>query len=77
MYFKFFDNLLFINNVVKIFVGFFMQVLKLYELVDFVIIDYEKYFFNEVGRVIYDFFWSDFVDWYEIIQFLKFWYNVF
>eukprot|EP00897_Mesotaenium_endlicherianum_P001882 jgi/Mesen1/1721/ME000138S00585 len=26
--------------------------------------NYEKYEFNEIGRVIYDFFWSDFADWY-------------
>lgn len=37
---------------------------KLHELVDSVTTDYERFFFNEAGRAIYDFFWSDFADWY-------------
>jgi valyl-tRNA synthetase len=41
------------------------QVSKLHELVDSVTTDYERFFFNEAGRAIYDFFWSDFADWYE------------
>ncbi|KAL6993239.1 valine--tRNA ligase [Sarracenia purpurea var. burkii] len=37
---------------------------KLHMLVDTVTASYDKYFFGEVGREIYDFFWSDFADWY-------------
>ena len=44
---------------------FLKQVSKLHELVDSVTTDYERFFFNEAGRAIYDFFWSDFADWYE------------
>lgn len=33
-------------------------------LVDTVTTSYDKYFFGDVGREIYDFFWGDFADWY-------------
>ncbi|CAL5326720.1 unnamed protein product [Camellia sinensis] len=36
---------------------------KLHILVDTVTTSYEKYFFGDVGREIYDFFWADFADW--------------
>lgn len=38
-------------------------------LVDTVTASYDKFFFGEVGREIYDFFWSDYADWY--VQQLK------
>ncbi|XP_059623092.1 valine--tRNA ligase, chloroplastic/mitochondrial 2 isoform X4 [Cornus florida] len=37
---------------------------KLHMLVDMVTTSYDKYFFGDVGREIYDFFWGDFADWY-------------
>lgn len=37
---------------------------KLHILIDDVTLNYEKLCFGEVGRLIYDFFWSDFADWY-------------
>ncbi|XP_044506522.1 valine--tRNA ligase, chloroplastic/mitochondrial 2 isoform X2 [Mangifera indica] len=37
---------------------------KLHMLVDTVTASYDKFFFGEVGREIYDFFWSDYADWY-------------
>ncbi|XP_054779701.1 valine--tRNA ligase, chloroplastic/mitochondrial 2 isoform X2 [Prosopis cineraria] len=37
---------------------------KLHALVDSVTASYDKFYFGEVGREIYDFFWSDFADWY-------------
>ncbi|XP_065849279.1 valine--tRNA ligase, chloroplastic/mitochondrial 2 isoform X2 [Euphorbia lathyris] len=37
---------------------------KLHILIDTVTASYEKYFFGDVGREVYDFFWSDFADWY-------------
>lgn len=37
---------------------------KLHNLIDNVTLSYEKLSFGEVGRAIYDFFWSDFADWY-------------
>ncbi|CAI0450935.1 unnamed protein product [Linum tenue] len=37
---------------------------ELHELIDTVTASYDKYFFGDVGREIYDFFWSDFADWY-------------
>eukprot|EP00262_Sarcandra_glabra_P017779 TRINITY_DN619_c0_g2_i1.p1 TRINITY_DN619_c0_g2~~TRINITY_DN619_c0_g2_i1.p1 ORF type:complete len:683 (-),score=129.79 TRINITY_DN619_c0_g2_i1:206-2254(-) len=37
---------------------------KLHELIDIVTSSYEKFFFGDIGREIYDFFWSDFADWY-------------
>ncbi|KAL1833544.1 hypothetical protein ACET3Z_003195 [Daucus carota] len=37
---------------------------KLHILVDMVTTSYDKFFFGDVGREIYDFFWSDFADWY-------------
>ncbi|KAK4486169.1 hypothetical protein RD792_008838 [Penstemon davidsonii] len=39
-------------------------VTKLHLLIDAVTIGYDKFFFNDVGREIYDFFWADFADWY-------------
>ncbi|KAI5065077.1 hypothetical protein GOP47_0019772 [Adiantum capillus-veneris] len=37
---------------------------KLHALVDDVTTNYEKLYLGEAGRAIYDFFWSDFADWY-------------
>ncbi|KAG9439211.1 hypothetical protein H6P81_019376 [Aristolochia fimbriata] len=37
---------------------------KLHKLVDDVTTSYEKFYFNDVAREIYDFFWGDFADWY-------------
>ncbi|KAL9425036.1 hypothetical protein AB3S75_032046 [Citrus x aurantiifolia] len=37
---------------------------KLHMLIDTVTASYDKYFFGDVGRETYDFFWSDFADWY-------------
>lgn len=41
-----------------------IQVSKLHLLVDMVTASYDKYFFGDVGREVYDFFWADFADWY-------------
>ncbi|KAF2536777.1 hypothetical protein F2Q68_00022633 [Brassica cretica] len=37
---------------------------KLHILIDSVTASYEKFFFGDVGRETYEFFWSDFADWY-------------
>ncbi|KAG8388117.1 hypothetical protein BUALT_Bualt02G0092400 [Buddleja alternifolia] len=37
---------------------------KLHILIDAVTTSYDKYFFGDVAREIYDFFWGDFADWY-------------
>ncbi|KAJ0981727.1 hypothetical protein J5N97_009982 [Dioscorea zingiberensis] len=37
---------------------------KLHELIDTVTTSYEKFFFGDAGREIYNFFWGDFADWY-------------
>ncbi|XP_062165991.1 valine--tRNA ligase, chloroplastic/mitochondrial 2 isoform X4 [Alnus glutinosa] len=37
---------------------------KLHLLIDAVTSSYDKFFFGDVGREIYDFFWGDFADWY-------------
>ncbi|XP_061979643.1 valine--tRNA ligase, chloroplastic/mitochondrial 2-like, partial [Populus nigra] len=37
---------------------------KLHVLIDMVTTSYDKFFFGDVGRETYDFFWSDFADWY-------------
>ncbi|KAL3506961.1 hypothetical protein ACH5RR_032343 [Cinchona calisaya] len=37
---------------------------KLHNLIDTVTASYDKYFFGDVGRELYDFFWADFADWY-------------
>ncbi|KAK9154632.1 hypothetical protein Sjap_002112 [Stephania japonica] len=37
---------------------------ELHELIDVVTSSYEKFFFGDVGRETYDFFWGDFADWY-------------
>ncbi|XP_031124177.1 valine--tRNA ligase, chloroplastic/mitochondrial 2 isoform X1 [Ipomoea triloba] len=37
---------------------------KLHMLIDAVTTSYEKLFFGDVAREIYDFFWADFADWY-------------
>jgi valyl-tRNA synthetase len=37
---------------------------KLHLLNESVTASYDKFFFGEVGREIYDFFWADFADWY-------------
>ncbi|KAI7746448.1 hypothetical protein M8C21_001996 [Ambrosia artemisiifolia] len=37
---------------------------KLHILVDAVTSSYDKFFFNDIAREIYDFFWGDFADWY-------------
>ena len=40
-----------------------MKVSKLHLLIDTVTACYEKYFFGDVARELYDFFWADFADW--------------
>ncbi|EXC20642.1 Valine--tRNA ligase [Morus notabilis] len=37
---------------------------KLHLLIDAVTASYDKFFFGDVGREMYDFFWADFADWY-------------
>ncbi|XP_057960038.1 valine--tRNA ligase, chloroplastic/mitochondrial 2 isoform X2 [Malania oleifera] len=37
---------------------------KLHLLIDMVTTSYDKFFFGDVGRETYDFFWGDFADWY-------------
>ncbi|CAA6658462.1 unnamed protein product [Spirodela intermedia] len=37
---------------------------ELHELIDTVTSSYDKLYFGDAGREIYDFFWSDFADWY-------------
>ncbi|KAM1601389.1 hypothetical protein ACFXTN_023716 [Malus domestica] len=37
---------------------------KLHLLIDTVTSSYDKFFFGDVGRETYDFFWGDFADWY-------------
>ncbi|XP_038686253.1 valine--tRNA ligase, chloroplastic/mitochondrial 2 isoform X2 [Tripterygium wilfordii] len=37
---------------------------QLHMLIDSVSLSYDKFFFGDAGREIYDFFWSDFADWY-------------
>ncbi|QCD93651.1 valyl-tRNA synthetase [Vigna unguiculata] len=37
---------------------------KLHLLIESVSASYDKFYFGEVGREIYDFFWADFADWY-------------
>ncbi|XP_072951087.1 valine--tRNA ligase, chloroplastic/mitochondrial 2 isoform X1 [Typha angustifolia] len=37
---------------------------ELHELIDTVSTSYDKFFFGDAGREIYDFFWGDFADWY-------------
>ncbi|KAL0425248.1 UNVERIFIED_CONTAM: Valine--tRNA ligase, chloroplastic/mitochondrial 2 [Sesamum radiatum] len=37
---------------------------KLHMLIDAVTLSYDKFFFGDVAREIYDFFWADFADWY-------------
>ncbi|KAF5779431.1 putative valine--tRNA ligase [Helianthus annuus] len=37
---------------------------KLHTLVDAVTTSYDKFFFNDIARELYDFFWGDFADWY-------------
>ncbi|KAF3445212.1 hypothetical protein FNV43_RR14906 [Rhamnella rubrinervis] len=37
---------------------------KLHILIDGVTASYDKYFFGDIGRETYDFFWGDFADWY-------------
>ncbi|KAJ4826696.1 hypothetical protein Tsubulata_023383 [Turnera subulata] len=37
---------------------------KLHILIDVVTASYDKFFFGDVGRETYNFFWSDFADWY-------------
>ncbi|GAB4828652.1 hypothetical protein Ancab_018317 [Ancistrocladus abbreviatus] len=37
---------------------------KLHLLIDSVTMSYDKYFFGDVARDTYDFFWGDFADWY-------------
>lgn len=53
----------------------FMQVTKLHMLIDSVTVSYDKFFFGDVAREIYDFFWADFADWYvQLFFFLQFMY---
>ncbi|XP_055800563.1 valine--tRNA ligase, chloroplastic/mitochondrial 2 isoform X1 [Solanum dulcamara] len=56
-----FDNM---ESVLKLPLPECWVVSKLHVLVDEVTASYEKFFFGDVGREIYDFFWSDFADWY-------------
>ncbi|KAM0957463.1 hypothetical protein ACFX2A_026119 [Malus domestica] len=37
---------------------------KLHLLIDTVTSSYDNFFFGDVGRETYDFFWGDFADWY-------------
>ncbi|XP_008457008.1 valine--tRNA ligase, chloroplastic/mitochondrial 2 isoform X4 [Cucumis melo] len=37
---------------------------ELHSLIDVVTISYDKFFFGDVGRDVYNFFWGDFADWY-------------
>lgn len=37
---------------------------ELHDLIDGVTCSYDKFFFGDAGRQIYDFFWGDFADWY-------------
>ena len=53
----------FINFFIYIFL---LQISKLHLLIDAVTVSYDKFFFGDVGRETYDFFWSDFADWYVI-----------
>ncbi|TVU21994.1 hypothetical protein EJB05_31666 [Eragrostis curvula] len=39
-------------------------VTRLHELIDEVSTSYDKFFFGDAAREIYDFFWGDFADWY-------------
>ncbi|XP_057804044.1 valine--tRNA ligase, chloroplastic/mitochondrial 2 [Salvia miltiorrhiza] len=39
-------------------------VTELHMLIDAVTMSYDKFFFGDVAREIYDFFWADFADWY-------------
>ncbi|KAK9151428.1 hypothetical protein Syun_009737 [Stephania yunnanensis] len=39
---------------------------KLHELIDVVTSSYERFFFGDIGRETYDFFWGDFADWHII-----------
>ncbi|CBI32209.3 unnamed protein product, partial [Vitis vinifera] len=45
---------------------------KLHCLIDMVTTRYDKYFFGDIGRETYDFFWGDFADWYVCLIFLLF-----
>lgn len=50
-----------------------MQVTKLHMLIDSVTVSYDKFFFGDVAREIYDFFWADFADWYvKLFYFVQF-----
>ncbi|KAK4581412.1 hypothetical protein RGQ29_024886 [Quercus rubra] len=40
------------------------KVSKLHLLIDMTTTSYDKFFFGDVGRETYDFFWGDFADWY-------------
>ncbi|KAM2201290.1 hypothetical protein ACFX1R_001130 [Malus domestica] len=40
------------------------EISKLHLLIDTVATSYDKFFFGDVGRETYDFFWGDFADWY-------------
>ncbi|XP_009758044.1 valine--tRNA ligase, chloroplastic/mitochondrial 2 isoform X1 [Nicotiana tabacum] len=53
-----------VESVVKLPLPECWVVSKLHVLVDEVTASYEKLFFGDVGREIYDFFWADFADWY-------------
>lgn len=41
------------------------QISELHDLIDGVTCSYDKFFFGDAGREIYDFFWGDFADWYD------------
>jgi hypothetical protein len=40
-----------------------IQVTRLHELIDKVSTSYDKFFFGDAAREMYDFFWGDFADW--------------
>lgn len=56
--------LIYLFHVINYIVVTNIQASKLHMLVDTVTTSYDKFFFGDVGREIYDFFWSDFADWY-------------
>lgn len=50
---------------------FICQVSELHSLIDVVTASYDKFFFGDVGRDIYNFFWGDFADWYSLLSMLS------
>lgn len=64
--FFFFLTFLYVANFAQLSDNFIFtfQVSKLHLLIESVSASYDKFFFGEVGRETYDFFWADFADWY-------------